>query len=331
MNGLLGPQADGLSINHPSKPMGLLQRINMNPGATQLLLSGLGMLGAKRQNQLNPYLAMSNQAFNRISGQKDRAIRQQLADAQAGNITKRNALIDAQIADMAKSDPTEWSLTTIGAGDGMQQRAFVNPLDPNADPLAIGQPFTPGAGVSVNVGGFDWLKSIPNGYMPVDYSDPSKGIKPIPGWKGGADSAETAKTSELAGGGVSAIEQMLDMEEGGLIDQLTLGKVQFTPDVLNFLLTANEQKFKTLRNDIVDRIGRFRSGGAINKDEQANFMSFLPQPGDDPSVRVWKLQTLNSMFANIEQSVKPAEAPPTGNDFSQYTDEQLQMIIDGDL
>ena len=160
MMGLLGSQADGLSINHPSQPMGLLQRINNNPGGAQLMLAGLGMLGAKRQNQLNPYLVMSNQAFDRISAKKDRAIRQQLADAQVGGIGKKNALIDAQIAKMAQSDPTKWALTTIGAGDGMQQRAFVNPENPYMDPLAIGQPFAVKPGVEINMGGQKGLESL---------------------------------------------------------------------------------------------------------------------------------------------------------------------------
>ena len=50
------------------------------------MLAGLGMLGAKRQNQLNPYLVMSNQAFNKLAGKKDSEARRRLIDAQINQL-----------------------------------------------------------------------------------------------------------------------------------------------------------------------------------------------------------------------------------------------------
>jgi hypothetical protein len=46
----------------------------------------------------------------------------------------------------------------------------------------------------------------------------------------------------------------------------------------------------------IDAIGRLRSGGAINADEEARFRSFLPAAFDDPQTIQYKLQTLNGIF-----------------------------------
>lgn len=49
----------------------------------------------------------------------------------------------------------------------------------------------------------------------------------------------------------------------------------------------------------VDAIGRLRSGGAINADEETRFRSLLPAAFDDPQTIQYKLQTLNSIFSRF--------------------------------
>lgn len=49
----------------------------------------------------------------------------------------------------------------------------------------------------------------------------------------------------------------------------------------------------------VDAIGRLRSGGAINADEEARFREFLPGAFDDQDTIRYKLGTLNNIFARF--------------------------------
>lgn len=55
---------------------------------------------------------------------------------------------------------------------------------------------------------------------------------------------------------------------------------------------------------LVDDIGRARSGGAINKDEEARFLSMLPTPADmkSPEVVQMKINTLRQEFADRLQA-----------------------------
>lgn len=55
----------------------------------------------------------------------------------------------------------------------------------------------------------------------------------------------------------------------------------------------------------VDAIGRLRSGGAIQADEEARFRSLLPAMGDDPQTIRFKIGQLNNIFA-------PFANPQTG-------------------
>lgn len=49
----------------------------------------------------------------------------------------------------------------------------------------------------------------------------------------------------------------------------------------------------------VDAIGRLRSGGAINADEETRFRSLLPAAFDDQDTIEYKLQTLNNIFSRF--------------------------------
>lgn len=49
----------------------------------------------------------------------------------------------------------------------------------------------------------------------------------------------------------------------------------------------------------VDAIGRLRSGGAINADEETRFRSLLPAAFDDQQTIEYKLQTLNNIFSRF--------------------------------
>jgi hypothetical protein len=54
--------------------------------------------------------------------------------------------------------------------------------------------------------------------------------------------------------------------------------------------------YKAATANLVDAIGRLRSGGAISADEQKNFMRFIPSAFDDKDTVAYKLSQLNSIF-----------------------------------
>lgn len=86
---LLPPIQEPMTDYNIGKPMSLFDRIAGNPAAAQLALSGLGMLGAKRQSQLNPYLKMGSDAFAMMA-------RKPLNEAQTRNLDAQSKYYEAQ-------------------------------------------------------------------------------------------------------------------------------------------------------------------------------------------------------------------------------------------
>lgn len=75
-------------------------------------------------------------------------------------------------------------------------------------------------------------------------------------------------------------------------------------------LTANlthTGSYKAAINNATDVIGRLRSGGAINADEEKRFLSLLPSSFDDQSTVAYKLQSLSSLFQSF---ANPQAAQP---------------------
>jgi len=107
------------------------------------------------------------------------------------------------------------------------------------------------------------------------------------GIKDAKPSAEVAKGTTLVTEGLGKVEELrtLVVEGDKLLGGLTLG------------LTNRSSQW--LREDLTDRIGRLRSGGAINKDEEARFMSFIPGPLDSMTLRQQKLDALSQEFRSL--------------------------------
>lgn len=55
-------------------------------------------------------------------------------------------------------------------------------------------------------------------------------------------------------------------------------------------------QYEAARQNVADVIGRLRSGGAINTDEERRFLSLLPQPGDSPQSANQKLSRVSSLL-----------------------------------
>lgn len=97
-------------------------------------------------------------------------------------------------------------------------------------------------------------------------------------------SAEAAKTLEIATGGVSAINELRDKVQQG-------AKI-IAPQIFDRDVAA-------LRDDLADRLGRLRSGGAINAGEESRFKRLIPGPLDSKQEKLNKLLRLEEGFKNL--------------------------------
>ena len=90
------------------KPQGLLQRIAANPMAAQLMLSGLGLIGSRRQSEIAPYLKMSSDALTELS-------RQPYQKTQMENLEAQSRYYDAQAAAEGKTGLWDEGSATLNA------------------------------------------------------------------------------------------------------------------------------------------------------------------------------------------------------------------------
>ena len=125
-----------------------------------------------------------------------------------------------------------------------------------------------------------------------------------------------------------ALNKTPSAEESKLLSNVDSGINQI--DLLSEQLEKNPNIFKgmtmpgnetrqsivTMRDDLTDILGRLRSGGAINKDEEARFKNQLFKIGlaatfENPKVAKFKLNKLRNLFQDIKSTVMPRN-----NDFA---------------
>lgn len=119
--------------------------------------------------------------------------------------------------------------------------------------------------------------------------------------KGGKGlSGDAAKTLAIGTKGQEALNQMEALFDSG---EVKLGALsQITP---TFMLSESGQKFRTLRDDLADMIGRLRSGGAINEGEEKRFMRLLPKLGDKIGTIKFKIKRLKEMLKAVVDAMRP--------------------------
>jgi hypothetical protein len=61
---------------------------------------------------------------------------------------------------------------------------------------------------------------------------------------------------------------------------------------------VNDSPIDEATTKLSDDIGRLRSGGAINQDEEARFLKMLPTPADDDATAYRKLANMRTEFQN---------------------------------
>jgi len=133
-------------------------------------------------------------------------------------------------------------------------------------------------------------------------------------------SGSDAKTLSIASGGLEDIITMRSLikDVGGKITAGTVsGGVPFFGGVIGKLSKPKEKQLRSVRSNLADRIGRIRSGGAINKDEEKRFMGLLPGFADDPETIEFKLEKLEKEFSEVESKI-------TGKSSKQPTQYKIQ-------
>jgi len=101
--------------------------------------------------------------------------------------------------------------------------------------------------------------------------------------------------------------------ESGM-EQLNALSVAFEKDPTIFTTTNLSevgQQVNLMRTDLIDILGRLRSGGAINKDEFVSFMKQIPKQGpvagriEKPATVRLKIQKLQKLFQSIKSKAQP--------------------------
>lgn len=103
-------------------------------------------------------------------------------------------------------------------------------------------------------------------------------------------SSADRKLQSYANSGLNSldtIEQILTNDSGSQMGALL-------PSALGFLKSANSRQLETAISNVADSIGRLRSGGALNKDEETRFRAQLPTMFDDPETVKMKLNSIRN-------------------------------------
>ena len=268
-----------------------------NPASMSMLLGGLGLLTAKKRSQADRW--------------KEFAARGLLSNAQA--LQKQRREDDLLARDQPLKDAQlEWyKAKTQGLlNPEPKQTSMMQNYD-----FAVGQGFKGSfldyqkalaeakrTSVTTNVNN---IPKPPQNYMWINPTDPNQGVRPIPGSEGGKLSGEGAKLTELARGGAESVDDLEQRVESGEVDQLTMAAANLP----NFMQPQSAQQFEVLRQDLADTIGRLRSGGAINKDEEKRFLNLVPRFGDGRQTIKFKMDRLRTKFENISTKVQNAPLP----------------------
>tara|TARA_R110002126_G_scaffold66795_2_gene169649 strand:+ start:1705 stop:2865 length:1161 start_codon:yes stop_codon:yes gene_type:complete len=133
-------------------------------------------------------------------------------------------------------------------------------------------------------------------------------------------SQESAKVVSLAQGGLDITAQLKDQffnPKTGDFQKGKFGRAAAGSILPNIMASENAQTFETRRQNLSDLVGRMRSGGAINKDEEKRFLKLIPRYGDGEAVVKYKLNQLNKEFASVQEAMDPYGV--RGTDYKKQT------------
>ena len=143
-------------------------------------------------------------------------------------------------------------------------------------------------------------------------------------------SQESAKVVSLAEGGLDIAAQLKDQffnPKTGGFEKAKFGKAAAGSILPNVMASEDAQFLETRRQNLSDLIGRMRSGGAINKDEEKRFLKLIPRFGDEEETIKYKLNQLNKEFAAVKEAMDPYGV--RGTDFKEQTLFKNNIIKEG--
>jgi hypothetical protein len=151
--------------------------------------------------------------------------------------------------------------------------------------------------------------SAPAGYL----YNPDGSLKAIKG--GPADKAsqplsqDAAKTLTVARDGLNALDnieqQFTDAKTGVFKEKNFKGTTRASKVLPTFLQGEKAQQFTAYQANLVDTIGRLRSGGAISGDEEPRFLKMVPDFGDKPETFKTKIKQLQATFNSVGSGIDP--------------------------
>ena len=133
-------------------------------------------------------------------------------------------------------------------------------------------------------------------------------------------SQESAKVVSLAQGGLDIAAQLKDQffnPKTGAFEKAKFGRAAAGSILPNVIASEDAQFLETRRQNLSDLVGRMRSGGAINKDEETRFLKLIPRFGDKEETIKYKLNQLNKEFASVQKAMDPYGA--RGTDYKKQT------------
>lgn len=148
-----------------------------------------------------------------------------------------------------------------------------------------------GATKPTSINGQDYFYDATSGQY-VAAGDFVEGGAPT-GANGKPLSAESSKLSANVDSGLAAINEMTNMlNEKGTISI-------FAPNPFN----QTRKQYFTSADNLVDIIGRIRSGGAITDSEEARFKALLPKALDDKNTWTKKINQLKALLSGVKDGL----------------------------
>jgi len=158
-------------------------------------------------------------------------------------------------------------------------------------------------------------------------------LKPIPGGPADKTSSEAAKTLTLATEGIDVTNQIRNQfyttdpkTKTTTFNKPKFGRASAGAVLPNILASEDAQAFETRRQNLSDLVGRMRSGGAINKDEEARFLKLIPRFGDKEAIVNSKLNQLENNFSSVAKSIDPNLSSQSNNLGSAPQNDKKQAL-----
>lgn len=218
--------------------------------------------------------------------------------------TLEGALMSGSMNPQGGQNAPQGSLTAVQSGQGADALNATAPAgipgvsgsgfgsSPSGQPAGMGQISQSGSPYSQEALVYDIQRDPQNAAKYIDYYKQLDAIfnNPATSQKLNATQIQQQNTA------LSGMQSLQDISNF-LQQNPNAPKADALPDFTHGLTGTGA--YHTAIQNATDAIGRLRSGGAINADEEKRFRSFLPSAFDSPDTVQYKLNALNNIFARF--------------------------------